>query len=107
MLSDGQITEARGEGIRLLVARVEGKYYTAQALCPHMKGNLARGKLDGFIITCPLHGSQFDIRDGSNIAWVAALPRLAQKAVGVVAKPKDLKNYPARVQDGQVWVQVK
>ena len=107
MLSDGQITEVRADEIRLLVTHAEGKYYAAQALCPHMKGNLARGKLEGFIITCPLHGSRFDIRDGSNVAWVAGLPTLAQRAVRVVAKPKDLQTYPTRVQDGQVWIQVE
>jgi nitrite reductase/ring-hydroxylating ferredoxin subunit len=107
MLSNGQITEARAGGVRLLVARVDGKYYAAQALCPHLKGNLTRGTLDGSIVTCPAHGSKFDIRDGLNISWVAGLPKLAQKAVGVVAKPKNLQTYPTRVQDGQVWIQVK
>jgi nitrite reductase/ring-hydroxylating ferredoxin subunit len=106
VLSDGQVTEVQVEEMRLLVARVEGKYYAAQALCPHLRAHLARGTLEGFIITCPAHGSQFDVRDGSNIAWVAGLPKLAQKAVQLVAKPKDLQTYPTRIQDGQVWVQV-
>ena len=106
MLSHGQISEVQVDGMRLLAARVNGEYYATQALCPHMKGNLARGTLEGFIITCPSHGSKFDIRDGANVAWVAGLPNLAQKAIRVVSKPKPLQTYPTRVQDGQVWIRV-
>jgi nitrite reductase/ring-hydroxylating ferredoxin subunit len=106
LLSDGQVTEVEIEGTRLLLARVDGKHYATQALCPHLKAKLARGTLEGYIIKCPAHGSRFDIRDGSNIAWVERLPKLAQKAVTVVAKPRNLQTYPVRVQDGQVWVQV-
>lgn len=104
LLSDGQVAEVAIVGVRLMIARAGGNYYAAQALCPHLRANLTRGHLEGFMITCPAHGSKFDIRDGKCAAWVAGLPRLAQKAAQVVAKPKDLRTYPVRVQDGQIWV---
>ena len=57
------------DGHEYLLARVEDKYYAADAHCPHMGGNLWRGKLDGTVITCPRHGSQFDLNDGHVIRW--------------------------------------
>ncbi len=33
-------------------------------VCPHIGGPLWEGELDGHCVTCPWHGSQFDVRDG-------------------------------------------
>lgn len=32
--------------------------------CPHQGGNLCDGWIDGDIVTCPLHGWEFDLRTG-------------------------------------------
>ena len=34
-----------------------------------MGGKLARGKLEGTVITCPRHASQFDLTDGHVVRW--------------------------------------
>jgi glycine betaine catabolism B len=49
---------------RICVANVEGKYYAIGNVCTHMGGPLAEGKLEGFEVECPWHGSKFDIRTG-------------------------------------------
>ena len=33
--------------------------------CPHQGGSLAEGWVDGDIVTCPLHGWEFDLRSGA------------------------------------------
>jgi nitrite reductase (NADH) small subunit len=33
--------------------------------CPHQGGNLCDGFVDGDIVTCPLHGWEFDLRSGA------------------------------------------
>ena len=33
--------------------------------CPHQSGSLGDGRLEGEIITCPLHGWEFDARTGA------------------------------------------
>jgi nitrite reductase/ring-hydroxylating ferredoxin subunit len=33
--------------------------------CPHQSGSLGDGHLDGEIVTCPLHGWEFDARTGA------------------------------------------
>ena len=37
--------------------------------CGHENAPLDQGSLEGWIITCPLHNAQFDIRSGMNLSW--------------------------------------
>lgn len=48
----------------MALCRVEGNFYAVNAVCPHMGGPLASGKLTGCVITCPWHGWTFDVRTG-------------------------------------------
>jgi len=78
-------------GREILLARVGDKYYAVEELCTHMKGNLSQGKLEGTVVTCPLHGSQFDITNGRVVRWLKG--GLMSK-VGKAVKPsKDLAVY--------------
>ncbi len=104
MLADGEMREIHVGDRPALLARIEGAYYVTQARCPHLGGRLARGKLEGYVITCPQHRSQFDMRDGHNIQWTPKLPRLARTLSQAMQKPTDLRAFPSRVDDGQVWV---
>jgi glycine betaine catabolism B len=54
--------EVNGE--KICLANIEGKYYAIGNVCTHMGGPLAEGKLEGYEIQCPWHGSKFDIRNG-------------------------------------------
>jgi nitrite reductase/ring-hydroxylating ferredoxin subunit len=57
-----------GRAIRLgevAVFNVEGTLYGTQAQCTHMGGALCKGKLEGAIVTCPLHGARFDVTTGA------------------------------------------
>jgi nitrite reductase/ring-hydroxylating ferredoxin subunit len=38
--------------------------YAISDRCSHLGGPLSRGKVDGTSVTCPWHGSVFDMRDG-------------------------------------------
>ena len=68
--ADGTMKKVLVQGNEILVARVKGKYYAADSLCPHLRGDLSRGTLEGTVVTCPLQGSQFDLRDGRVIRWL-------------------------------------
>ena len=69
-LTDGAKKKITVEGQEIMLARVGSDYYAVGNRCPHMKGDLSAGTLEGTIITCPRHGLQFDIRDGRNIRWL-------------------------------------
>jgi nitrite reductase/ring-hydroxylating ferredoxin subunit len=57
--------EVRGEEI--LIANIEGKYYAISDRCGHANASLSKGILNGKIVTCPLHGAQFDVTTGKKI----------------------------------------
>ena len=46
------------------VFNVGGSYCATQDKCTHRQGPLSKGKLDGSTVTCPLHGSQFNVCTG-------------------------------------------
>ena len=55
-------------GKDILIANYEGRYYAIGGTCTHAGGNLVRGKLNGKIVTCPVHGSKFDVTTGNRIS---------------------------------------
>jgi len=59
------------EGKDILLVNIEGSVYAIGNRCTHMGGNLSKGKLEGKIVKCPRHGSQFDVTTGSRIAGPA------------------------------------
>jgi nitrite reductase/ring-hydroxylating ferredoxin subunit len=106
MLVDGNMTEILINDRRVLLARVQGTYYAVQGACTHLGGTLAGGKLTGFVVQCPRHRSQFDVRDGHVVAWITGITGVAHTVAETVKRPRPLQSYRTRVQDGQVWVEI-
>lgn len=52
-------------GLPTMVVRIDGKLNAIGAVCSHAGGPLDEGKLENCIVTCPWHGSKFDVRDGA------------------------------------------
>lgn len=89
-----QIPQGKMKGVvvkglqeQILVANVNGKLYAMAARCTHVGGPLEEGPLDGFTVTCPWHGSQFDIRTGKVLAAPAVE---AKKTFKVTIKGRDI-----------------
>jgi len=66
------------------VVNVDGKYYAINNICTHEGGPLADGKLEGYEVECPWHGSKFDIRNGqpTKPPAVRAVPKYEVKIEG-------------------------
>jgi nitrite reductase/ring-hydroxylating ferredoxin subunit len=47
------------------VFNVAGRVCATQSKCTHRGGPLDKGPLDGSTVTCPWHGSQFDVCSGA------------------------------------------
>ncbi len=54
-------------GKEVLLVNVDGSYYAIANKCTHAGGSLVKGTLDGNIVTCPRHASQFDIKTGKAV----------------------------------------
>jgi nitrite reductase/ring-hydroxylating ferredoxin subunit len=58
------MTKGQAGGLTVLLSRVNGRVYALDDTCVHAGCSLAGGALEGMVVTCPCHGSQYDIRDG-------------------------------------------
>ena len=57
------------------------------------------------IVTCPLHGSQFDLRDGQVVRWLKGTGLIAM--VGRVLKsPRPLAIYNVKVEGDKILVEI-
>lgn len=102
---DGMMKEIVVQDKEILLARVKDKYYAVSNRCPHFGGNLSRGSLEGTVVTCPLHGSQFDLTDGHVVRWLKGSGVLS--AVGKALKgPKSLDTYKVKVEDNRILVEI-
>ena len=66
-------------GVPVLLAHSQGGEVCALAnTCTHLGGPLAEGSRDGDTVTCPWHGSRFDLRTGAVVEGPAVFvqPRL-------------------------------
>ena len=72
------------------IFNVDGTICAIADTCPHAGGALGMGKLDGKIVTCPVHGMKFDV------------------TTGCFAGTSDfgVASFPAKVVDGKILVAV-
>jgi 3-phenylpropionate/trans-cinnamate dioxygenase ferredoxin subunit len=73
------------------LAEVDGEVYAIGDLCTHAGCSLAKGTLEGTTVTCPCHGSQFDVTSGK------VLQGPATEAV---------PSYRVKIERGMVMVEI-
>jgi nitrite reductase/ring-hydroxylating ferredoxin subunit len=64
----GKMKHVEVEGLEILVANVEGKFYAVGDRCPHLSAKVSEGTLDKTIVACPRHLSKFDVTTGRVIS---------------------------------------
>jgi len=67
-IPDGKMKHVEVDGKEVLVANVSGKYFAISDRCGHMNALLSMGNLRGSTVTCPFHGSTFDITTGKKLS---------------------------------------
>lgn len=60
------------QGHPVALFNVEGRFHAVSNVCLHRGGPIGEGTLDGAVVTCPLHGWEYDVRTGANLANPAA-----------------------------------
>lgn len=94
----GRMKRVRVGGTEVLLANMEGKFYATAAKCSHAGGDLSLGRLDGTVVTCPRHGSRFDLTTGKALEG----PRIAFIRLNV----KDIASFETRVDGAAVMVSI-
>jgi nitrite reductase/ring-hydroxylating ferredoxin subunit len=64
----GKMKHVEVDGLEILIANVEGKFYAVGDRCPHLNAKLSEGTLNNRIVTCPRHLSSFDVTTGRVIS---------------------------------------
>ncbi len=65
LLSNGGMKSFELKGNKILLYRIDDKYYATSVVCTHYGGPLEEGFLDGETIVCPWHQSCFNIKNGN------------------------------------------
>jgi nitrite reductase/ring-hydroxylating ferredoxin subunit/hemoglobin-like flavoprotein len=73
-VAPGQTYLVHLDGQGVAVYNLDGTYYATQAECTHEGGPLNEGKLEGETVTCPWHGSCFNIKTGALVHGPARQP---------------------------------
>lgn len=104
-LADGAMKQVSVGGQEILLARVGERYYSADNRCPHMGGNLSQGTLEGTILTCPRHHSQFDLTDGHVVRWTDWTGIML--ATGKLLKsPRPIKTHQVKQEGDRILVDI-
>jgi len=74
-VAPGEMTVVRLDRDQILLANVGGTFHAINNMCSHMKGRLAKGRLDDVEVICPFHGARFSVVTGE------ALTRPATKSI--------------------------
>jgi len=82
------------------VFNYQGNYYALRRWCTHMGGDLSQGIFEGKVVTCPRHGSQFDVTSGKNLRG----PKIGPIQI---SSTTDEKVYPVKVEGQDILVGVE
>ena len=64
ILPKGELKSFKIKGHEILAVNVAGKIFCLDGRCTHAGAPLAEGSLNGEVLTCPWHYSQFNITNG-------------------------------------------
>jgi chlorite dismutase len=88
-LPEGAAAAVYFRGDQVALFNLEGRIYALGNRCSHANGPLAEGAVEGGCVTCPYHGSRFDLASG-------------RPQGGPAVKP--VATYQVRVEDGAVFL---
>ncbi len=106
----------------IAIANVDGKFYAIDDRCGHTSARLSSGGLRGNIVTCPLHGAQFDVttgkkqsepRLGGSVPDMDKLPqsflKLIEHSAKILAEIKtyDQRSYEVSVDGKSIKLKVR
>ena len=90
-LVPGSCKTVEVSGSRIALFNVAGTFYAMDDTCAHRGGPLGEGTLDGAIVTCTLHGWQYEVSSGAcrtnpRVQMVCYEVRVEDKLVKVALK---------------------
>jgi 3-phenylpropionate/trans-cinnamate dioxygenase ferredoxin component len=85
----------------LILANREGEIYALSGICPHQKNPLEGATLWDYLLDCPWHHFQYDVRTGENHfpknVYPSDMPQL-------LTQLEPLRTYRVEVRNNEIWV---
>ena len=78
-------------GIKILIANIDGQFHAIGAICTHRGGMLGEGEFSGTTVTCPLHDAKFDVTTGDVLTPPARAP---------------VPKYPLKVEGENIFIKL-
>jgi len=88
-LPNGERLFVEVEGKPIVIFNIAGQFFSIGDVCSHDDGPVGDGDIEGYNITCPRHGGEFDIQTGKAVQLPAVV---------------DIPAYPVQVRDGNIFV---
>jgi ferredoxin-nitrite reductase len=89
-LRPGTVRAVQAGGMTLVVVCTTAGIYALDNACAHAGGPLGEGSVEGTTVTCPLHGWQFNAKNGRCLT----------------EKGQRQRTFATKIEAGKVWVQV-
>ena len=89
---EGELKGVGADGVRIVLANVEGDICALLDQCSHEDYPLSDGELDGREVVCMYHGARFDACSGARKTLPAIRP---------------VRTFPVEIRDGDVYVDVE
>lgn len=117
-IAPGGIKAFEIDGKEILVGNVDGTFFAVERRCGHMNAPCEMGTLRGYILTCPMHYAQFDMRTGKTLKkpFIKSEPDglpdkfrdFFEHKEEMVEKIKtyDLKSFAVEVEDGDIFLEL-
>jgi 3-phenylpropionate/trans-cinnamate dioxygenase ferredoxin subunit len=90
-LGTGELKRVDVDGVLICLARLADAVFAINDTCTHEYASLSDGELYQGSVSCPLHGSLFDVRTGKVMGTPAEIP---------------VATYTVSVEDGGIFVEV-
>jgi len=86
-LPNGERLFVEIEGKPIVIFNIAEQLFSIADVCSHDDGPVGEGDIEGYNITCPRHGAEFDVRTGK----VMQMPAVV-----------DIPAYPVKIVDGMI-----
>lgn len=106
-IAPGGMLAVRFNGDDVALCRVGHAVYAVARRCGHKGAFLDKGTLEGYLITCPLHYAQFDVRTGAALGPATPADHTATQEALLPAEDKEfpaLKTYKVEVRGRDIFL---
>ncbi len=118
-IAPGGMKAVEVNGKEIVLCNYDEKIYAVSRRCGHMNAPLEMGTLEGYILTCPMHHSQFDVTTGEALSGpipadignepISEGLMKSFQYIGMLQskiKTYNLETYPVKIEGNSIMMEV-